>query len=281
MSGPVCSSPALVRHTHTHTHTHSRNGCTHACTTHIKDTLPRALPVYKTASLSLSHTHTRAHILHLNHMMLIYREVYLSLCDPVTATPGSLPLSPSLSLSSNTWRDTLWWGVSVEEWFSAALPQPLLRHLPQESRCTHTHTHIFRRMHTCMHLYVCSWSTYIHRDVQLRHNLLIHSRSLLPEETPFRRFRRAAHTISQRIVNLEVMNSWIFSRHLILSRGSWDWTLSQRALGSMEGNTPEGSPNDHILTRIQPKQGTCIISHYRLNRPRAEAKANPRSLRNR
>lgn len=200
MSGPVCSSPALVRHTHTHAHTH------------IKDTLPRALPVYKTVSLSRSHTHThtRAHILHLNHMMLIYREVYLSLCDPVTATPGSLPPSPSLALSSNTWRDTLWWGVSVEEWFSAALPQPLLRHLPQESCCTHTHTHIFLRMHTCMHLYMCTWSTYIHREVQFWPNLLIHSRSLLPEETPFRCFRRTAHTISQQIVNLEVMNSWIF-----------------------------------------------------------------------
>lgn len=50
-------------------------------------------------SLCLSLCYTHMHNLHLHHKMLIYREVYLFLCDPVTATPGSLSLAPSLSPS--------------------------------------------------------------------------------------------------------------------------------------------------------------------------------------
>ena len=99
------------RKTHTHTHIAHRAGLL----------------------FSLSARHTCTHYSQLNLRTLIYRAVYLPFGDPVTASPGFLPPLPIPRPSSNTWRDTLWWGVSVEGWFSAALPQPPLRHLPQES----------------------------------------------------------------------------------------------------------------------------------------------------
>jgi len=199
MSGPVCGSPAPVCHpyTYTHTHTHAR---THAhlhihsvITLHIWGLSVAYLDMYSIC------------VCHQNHKTQIYRQEYVFHCLCVTQE-----LSGFLSQQQHMVGHP-WWGVSFEEWFSAVLPQPPLRHLPQESHSTHTDTHIDAER--CIHM----MDTYSQSSLAPPHasapTAWWDPVLLFPQHI-------ACQLWADHELKYSVMDSWIFTSHVILWRGN-------------------------------------------------------------